>query len=227
MLFSNLVFSRIRNYEINSNSMGIVKGKQRLIPGSGVNLNYYKVLDYPSDDIINFLFISRVMRQKGIEQYLEAAEYIKSKYPNIEFHVLGFCEGAYEDKLVEMQARAIIKYHGMQSDVRRFHKISHCTIHPTFYPEGMSNVLLESAACGRPIIATNRSGCREIIDDGVNGYIVEQQSSKDLIKKIEKFLALDYKEKKRMGLAGREKIEREFDRQIVIDNYIEEIQSTF
>lgn len=206
------------------NMKGIIKGKQKLLPGSGVNLNHYQVLDYPNDKVINFLFISRVMKQKGIDQYLDAASFIKDKYPNTEFHILGFCEETYEDKLIEMQNEGIIQYHGMQRDVREFHKISHCTIHPTYYPEGMSNVLLESAACGRPIIATNRSGCREIVDDCVNGYVVEQQNSRDLIKKIEKFLKLSYEEKKQMGLAGRKKVENEFDRKKVVDAYLEEIE---
>lgn len=206
------------------NSKGIIKGKQKIIPGSGVNLDHYEILDYPEDDTINFLFISRVMKQKGIDQFLDAAMYIGKKYSSTRFHILGFCEESYEEKLKDMDERGIIQYHGMQSDVRMFHKISHCTIHPTYYPEGMSNVLLESAACGRPIITTNRSGCREIVDDGINGYVVEQQNSQDLIEKIEKFLKLSYNQKKDMGLAGRVKVEREFDRQIVVDAYLEGIK---
>lgn len=207
------------------NKKRIIEKKQRIIPGSGVNLQHYNVLDYPKDKNINFLFISRVMKEKGIEQYLEASEYIKNRYPFTNFHILGFCEEAYERKLEKLQERGIIYYHGMKNDIREFHKISHCTIHPTYYPEGMSNVLLESAASGRPIITTNRSGCREIVDDGVNGYIVAQQNSQDLIKKIEMFLALSYDKKKQMGLAGRYKVEREFDRQIVLDAYMEEIKA--
>src|SRR5699024_8742538 len=164
------------------------------------------------------------MKEKGIDQYLDAAQYIKNKYPNTEFHVLGYCEEDYEDKLNKMQAEGMIQYHGMVDDVREFHKISHCTIHPTYYPEGMSNVLLESAASGRPIITTNRSGCREIVEDGVNGYVVEQENSQDLINKIEEFLNLSYEEKKEMSLSGRKKVEQEFDRQIVVDAYEEEIQ---
>lgn len=206
------------------NAKGIIKGREKLIPGSGVNLDYYKALDYPKDDTIKFVYISRIMKAKGIDQYLEAAEYIKNKYPKTEFNILGSCEEDYIDKLSKMENKGIIKYHGVQSDIRKFHKISHCTIHPTYYPEGMSNVLLESAACGRPVITTNRSGCREIVDDGINGYIVEQQNSQDLIDKIESFLNLSYEEKKQMGLAGRVKVEREFDRQIVINAYMEEIK---
>lgn len=201
----------------------IVVSNYRLIPGSGVNLEHFKVLDYPDDEKIVFLFISRIMKEKGIDQYLEAARYIKSKYPNTEFHVLGYCEESYIEKLKELERNKVIYYHGMQSDVRKFHKISHCTIHPTYYPEGMSNVLLESAACARPVIATNRSGCKEIVNNGVNGYLVEEKNLQDLIEKIEKFLYLSNEDRKRMGLAGRKKVEQEFDRNIVIKAYLEEI----
>lgn len=198
----------------------VIKGGYKILPGSGVNLNHYELIDYPSDEYINFLFISRIMKEKGIDQYLEAASYITEKYSNTVFHIVGFCESEYEDQLIEMQAKGIVKFHGKQSDVREFYKISHCTIHPSYYPEGMSNVLLETAACGRPIITTNRSGCREVVDVGVNGYIVEQKSSKDLIEKIEKFINLDYESKKQMGIRGRYKVEEEFDRQIVTDTYL-------
>ncbi|MFD6443000.1 glycosyltransferase family 4 protein, partial [Peribacillus sp. NPDC060186] len=90
----------------------VFSGNHRIIPGSGVNLNYYSQLDYPSDEKINFLFIARVMKEKGIDQYLAAAEYIRRKYPNTAFHILGFCEDAYEDKLKRMQDQGIIQYHG-------------------------------------------------------------------------------------------------------------------
>lgn len=203
---------------------GIALKNSLLIPGSGVNLNHYSLIEYPNDREINFLFVSRIMKEKGIEQFLETAKFIKSKYPFTNFHVLGNCDENYINTIKEYEDSGLIKYHGRQDDVREYHKISHCTIHPTYYPEGMSNVLLESAACGRPIITTNRSGCREIVDDGINGFVVEQQNSQDLIEKVEKFLKLSYKEKKQMGLAGRAKVEKEFDRQIVVDAYFNEIQ---
>jgi glycosyltransferase involved in cell wall biosynthesis len=197
---------------------GIALQNSILIPGSGVNLNYYSLIEYPNDREIEFLFISRIMKEKGIEQFLETAKFIKSKYPFTNFHVLGNCDENYINIIKEYEDSGLIKYHGRQDDVRKYHKISHCTIHPTYYPEGMSNVLLESAACGRPIITTNRSGCREIVDDGINGYVVEQQNSEDLIEKVEKFLKLSYEEKKQMGLAGRAKVEKEFDSIMVLRN---------
>ena len=99
-----------------------------------------------------------------------------------------------------------------------------CVIHPTYYPEGMSNVLLESLACGRPIITTDRPGCKEIVDDGVNGFVVKQRSLDSLIDKIEKFLSLTNKERKQFGINGRKKVEQCFDRNIVIDRYLKEIE---
>lgn len=201
----------------------IALGKHDLLPGSGVNLQRFEVLEYPAGDTVEFAFISRIMKEKGIDQYLEAAEYIRSKYPNTVFHVCGFCEDAYEDKLKDLTDKGIVNYHGMVRDVKGFLKRIHCTIHPTYYPEGLSNVLLESSACARPIITTDRSGCREVIDDGVNGFIVKQQDSQDLIEKIEKFLKLSADERKAMGLAGRSKVEKEFDRQIVVEKYVEEV----
>lgn len=204
---------------------GIVKGNKKIIPGSGVNLEEYSILNYPAEGEFHFLFISRVMKEKGIEQYLDAAKYFKNNQPKTIFHVLGFCEGNYEEKLKSLHGEGVIRYHGMQSNVREFHEISHCTIHPTYYPEGMSNVLLESAASGRPIITTDRSGCREIVDDGVNGYVVEQENSADLIEKIQDFLRLPHIEKENMGINGRKKVERKYDRQIVVNYYMEQIQN--
>lgn len=199
--------------------------KHKLIPGSGVNLEQFQVLEYPPKETVEFVFISRIMKEKGIEQYLEAAKYIRGKYPNTKFHICGFCEEDYEDRLAELQEEGIIIYHGMLRDVREIIEKTHCTIHPTYYPEGMSNVLLESAACGRPLITTNRSGCREIVDDGVNGYLVESQNTQELIEGIERFLMLDCETKRKMGIAGRKKVKREFDRDIVVNAYMEQIQN--
>ena len=201
----------------------IAVDKHKLIPGSGVNLDHFRILEYPPEEKIEFVFLSRIMKQKGIEQYIETAKYISNKYPFTRFHVCGFCEERYEKTLADLHKKGIIIYHGMVRDVREILKKTHCTIHPSFYPEGMSNVLLESAACGRPIITTNRSGCKEIVEDGINGYLVEQKNTWDLIEKVEKFINLDNEARKQMGLAGRIKVEREFDRKIVVDAYLEEI----
>lgn len=188
----------------------ISEDKHKLIPGSGVNLQRFCALEYPDGDEINFAFISRIMKEKGIDQYLDAAEYITNKYPNTKFHICGFCEEEYEGRLDNLVKSGVVTYHGMVRDVRTILKDVHCTVHPTYYPEGISNVLLESSACARPIITTDRSGCREVIDDGINGYMIPQKDTKALINAIEKFLALTNEERKQMGLMGRKKLKLSF-----------------
>ena len=205
-------------------SKGMVNESNKLIPGSGVNLQRFKFCDLPKDDVIKFIFISRLMKQKGIDEYLGAAKIIKQKYQNTEFHVLGKNEKDYSEIIEEYHNNGTVIYHGTTSDVTSFIKQVHCTIHPTFYPEGMSNVLLESCATGRAIITTNRSGCREIVDNGINGYIVNQQDVDDLVSKIEAFINLPFSEKLQMGIEARKKVERSFDRKIVITEYLNAIK---
>ena len=198
--------------------------KLELLPGSGVNLIQYSPLEYPDEQKIHFAFISRIMKEKGIDQYLNMAKYIKKRHPQTCFHICGFCEEEYENVLKEYEEQGIIVYHGLVKEIRTILKDIHCTIHPSYYPEGISNVLLESAASGRPIITTDRSGCKEVVDDGINGYIVPEKDQKKLIEAVEKFLGLSNKERKEMGQAGRKKVEEKFDRKIVINAYLKEFQ---
>ena len=218
------VFFQNKENEAFFASRHIADGKRDILPGSGVNLKMFPLLPYPTGNDIHFLFMARIRKEKGIDQYLDAAKVIHAKYPNTVFHVLGVCEDErYNPILRELTAQGIIKYEGHQRDVRPFQKISSCTVHPTYYPEGLSNVLLESAASGRPIITTDRSGCREIIKDNLNGFICKQKDSADLIKQIEKFIVLSWEERRNMGLAGHRKIATEFNRDKVIQKYMDEI----
>ena len=196
--------------------------KHKLLPGSGVNLKEFKGLEYPPDGTVEFVFISRVMKDKGINEYLEAAKYITKNYPYTKFHICGFCEESYEDQLRKLQEEGVITYHGMLSDVREVLSYTHCTVHPTYH-EGMSNVLLESAASERPVIATNIPGCKEIFTEGVSGIGFEEKSAEKLIQAIVKFLDLSYEERKKMGIEGRKKVSKEFDREIVTKSYIDQI----
>lgn len=206
---------------------GVVKEEKTvLLPGSGVNLEKYLPQEYPEDNKVKFLFASRIMKKKGIDEFLQAAKYMKEKYNGkAEFHIVGNIEDKeYEHIFEEAQKEGIATYHGHSSDMRPYYQMCSCTVLPSYYPEGMSNVLLESSASARPIITTDRSGCREVVDDGVNGYVVKQQDGNDLTEKIEKFFLLSWEEKRDMGLAGHEKVRREFDRQIVVDKYIEKME---
>lgn len=204
--------------------------KTRLINGSGVNLREYYPLEYPegrSKDVtanIEFVFISRIMKEKGIDEYLEAAKLIHQNYPFVKFHICGFCEEGYEDILAKQMEQNLIIYHGMVKDIRKILKQIHCTVLPSYH-EGMSNALLESAACSRPIITSDISGCREILEDGVTGYLCRPKDSKDLANKIESFLKLSLDDMRNMGIQGRKRMERYFDRDDIIESYMMELKS--
>ncbi len=197
--------------------------KSDLLPGSGVNLNQYLPLAYPADEKIVFTYIARVMKTKGIDEFLQAAKTIGSECSYVEFHICGYYEDDYKEIIENAQKNNFVIYHGMVKDVRPYEEFSHCIVLPTYHPEGVSNVLLEAAACARPIITTNRPGCAEVVDDGINGYLVKEKDSQDLIDKMRKFMELPWETRRHMGLAGRTKVEKEFDRQIVVEKYMEQI----
>lgn len=202
---------------------GMVSGNYSLIPGSGVNLTKFKYATYPPEGKWVFTFIGRIMKEKGIEEFLTAAKAIKQKYHNTQFNIIGSIEPTqafYGELIAQYEEKSYVKYYGFQDDVIKFVLESHCIIQPS-YSEGMSNVVLESAAVGRVLITSDIPGCREVIDD--NGYVFSVGDVNDLISKIEEFIHLPYEKKVAMGEKGRQKVEREFDRQIVINKYLHEI----
>ena len=196
-----------------------------VLPGSGVNLNKFKVLPYPQDNKIVFTYIARVMKAKGIEEFITAAKYFKQHSKKIEFHVCGYCEEDYKGIMKQLDDDGIIKYHGMVKDVIPYEKQSNCIVLPSFHPEGISNVLLEAAASGRPIITTDHPGCRETVTDKKTGFLVKPHDSQDLIKVMEIFVGLTKKEQEIMGVAGRKKMEKEFDREIVVNAYLRSLEN--
>ena len=202
---------------------GIRTDVHRMLPGSGVSLTRYRELPFPEGETVGFLYISRIFREKGIDEYLEAAETIRSRHPDTRFHVVGPCDATeYKLKLSEMERRGIISYHGMTLDSHPFIAQCQCMVYPSYYFEGVANVLLESQASGRPVITTTVPGCRETVDDGVNGFLVPPKDVGSLESAIERFLALPVGSRKAMGQAARRKMEREFDRRRVVDAYLDE-----
>lgn len=213
-----LVFQNSENLLVFQNNK--IKGKNTtLVPGSGVNL-----VDFPYTPIIkkteiNFLFIGRLMKEKGINEYLYVAK--EMQYEEAKFHIVGPIEEPSFEKIIQQyNAEEIIMYHGFQKDVKKFIKKSDCLINPSHH-EGMSNVLLEAGSIGRPLIASNISGCKEIIDDSINGYLFNVKDEENLLKVVKKFLKLTNVELEKMSKASRRKIEVEFDRNIIIKEYID------
>lgn len=211
---------------------GMVKGKYRLIPGSGVDTDRYPLQPYPDGGDgktgapVVFNYIGRILHDKGVDDYIEAAKRIKNEYPQTEFNMLGFIEPTeshYERDLAELEKQDIVKYRGSQKDVKPFIARAHCTIHPSTYGEGMSNVLQESASSGRFLITTNNPGCQETVEDNKTGYIYQGGNVDALVQTIERFLALPNELRKTAGELGRERMIEKFSRKIVIKAYQEEI----
>lgn len=218
-----MFFQNVANMEF-CKEHGMIKGRAELLPGSGVNLDRFAMTPMPEGNVVKFIAIGRAMTQKGTGDYLNMAEIIKKEYPNTEFHVLGACDdGDYKERIERLHREGIIVYDGFQTDVRPFIQKVHCTVHPSYYPEGMSNVLLESCASGRAIITTGRPGCGEIVEDGKNGYLCKARNVCDLCEQIRKFINLTPDERTALGFYARKKVEKEFDRQIVIAKYLLEI----
>lgn len=194
-----------------------------LIPGSGVNLKEHCFEEYPSEEHgVQLLFIGRIMRDKGIGEYLDCAEYYADR-TDVSFHIIGgYDEKAYEDRMQELQDRNVIQYFGVQKDVHSFIKSHHAVVLPSYH-EGLSNVLLEGAATGRPIIATDVPGCRETYDNEVTGIGFSAQNSEALIEAVGKFLSLSCEQRADMGVNGRKKVEQTFDKKIVVRAYTKEI----
>lgn len=213
-----------RKFFINNN---IIKTKTRLIPGSGVNLEQHRFEKYPKENHkIRFLFVGRIMKAKGIDELFQAARLVKKNYPYVKFEIVGGSEEDYEKEIDSLVEEDIIKYHGQQNDVHSFIKNSHATILPSYH-EGMANVLLESASSGRPVLASNIPGCIETFDEGKTGFGFEAKNVNSLVSAIVKFINLPHEKKESMGVLAREKMENEFDRNIVINAYLEEIKSIF
>ena len=196
------------------------------LPGSGVNLDRFSLCEYPKGDMIKFAFVSRILKEKGSEIYLEAAREIRKRHRNVEFHMCGFRESDYDGALMKYQEAGDVIYHGLIRDVSSFMKDMHCIVLPSYYPEGISNVLLEACATGRPIITTDRPGCREVVEDGINGFMIAQKDTDALVQAIEEFIRLSWQDKRRMGLNARRKVEREYDLQVVVDAYVREVEKS-
>lgn len=207
-------------------SLGITKGKKtKLVNGSGVDLERHVQEAYPGheDDIVRFLYVGRLMREKGTAEYLEAAHLLHEKYDDrVSVATIGYYDEDFRDEVNKAVKNGELKTIPFNKDINLFLKEADVIVMPSYH-EGMSNVLMEASATGRPVLASNISGCREIVDDGVTGFLFEKQSTSSLFEAMDKMAALSVSERRQMGEAARKKVEKEFDRHSIIDAYVNEI----
>lgn len=218
-------FENIENLQVFTKNKLIKESQAVLVSGSGVNLGEFSFEPLPETEKTNFLFIGRVMKEKGVDEFFAAAKKAKEENLPAVFSIIGGMEENYKEILENLHEDGTVVYHGFQSDVKKFIRESHAVILPSWH-EGMSNALLESAAMGRPLITTNIHGCKEAVIDGVSGFLFPKQSAEDLYQKIKAFAALDPEDKQAMGRASREYIEEHFDREKVNQKTIEILEAT-
>lgn len=193
------------------------RSQQTILHGAGVNLEYYKEQPYPTEENgIHFLFVGRIMKEKGVDELFEASRRMKEKYGDkVMFDLVGFFEDEYKETVEKLADESVVVFHGFQSDPRPFYEMSHCVVQPSYH-EGMNNVLLEGASIGRALITTDIPGCREAVEQGVNGFLCKKMNSDSLYSCMEKFVEMSAEERKQMGFNGRCKMSVEFSKESVV-----------
>lgn len=215
-------FENEENKQIFIDESIIDKRQAFRLNGAGVNLEKFKLLDYPKDNKTIFLFMGRIMAEKGVNELFEATKRLVDNGINCELDVLGYYEEDYENKIKKYENEGWLKYYGYQSDVRPFIEKCHCFVLPSWH-EGMANTNLECAACGRPIITSNIHGCLEAVVQNESGYLVEKKNVISLYEAMKKFTLLSYEERLAMGICSRKHMEMVFDKKNVVKETIREM----
>lgn len=155
--------------------------RQVVLPGAGINLEKYKMEPYPNHSRVHFLYLGRIMKEKGIEELFYAVRRLKEENEDFVLDLAGFFEDIYKKQVEELEQLGIAHFYGFQSDPRPFYTEADCVVLPSYH-EGMSNVLLEAAATGRPVITSNIPGCRESVENGKSGLLVEVKTKRCCIR---------------------------------------------
>lgn len=213
-------FENRGNMEIFLNEKIVTKDQCCLLNGAGVNLERFSYAPYQPEEQVKFLFMGRIMKEKGIEELLAAMERLRNEGEHCCLHVLGSYEEDYSQSFQRFQSQGWLHYHGSQADVRPFVRSSHCFVLPSYH-EGMANTNLENAAMGRPLITSDIPGCREAVVKDVSGFLCTPGDADSLYRAMKRFLQLSNEQRQAMGAAGRRHMEQVFDRRNVVRNTLD------
>ena len=217
-------FENVGNRDTLAATGVVPKGRDVVLHGAGVNLEDYPCQPYPQEGPVRFLFVGRVMHEKGVDELFAAAKRMKQQYgEQVEFHMVGSFEEAYKPVMDQLEQAGVVKYHGYQSDMKPFYAMASCVALPSYH-EGMSNVLLEAAASGRPLITSDIPGCREAVEDGVSGYLCPAKDADALYEAMRRFAALPVEQRSEMGRCGRERMEQQFSKTAVVAETIKHLE---
>ena len=214
-------FENISNADIFADKGILPTTKQTILNGAGINLTEYPCTDYPKHDTFRFLYLGRIMHEKGVDELFACAKELYAKHgKKFILDIVGFFDYEdYTDKIRELESMGIAQYHGFQTDPRPYYAQADCVIVPSYH-EGMSNVLLEAAAMGRPLIATDIPGCRETIVPSQSGLLCQVRDVTSLFHAMDQMMQLSPDERAEMGLKGRRHMEDKFDRQSVVQKIL-------
>ena len=209
-------FENVENRDVIVKAKIIPKNQTYVLAGAGVDLEHFYYIEYPEEtDMTKFLFIGRVMREKGIDELFSAMERLNNEGYRCSLDVVGGFEENYVAEIQRFEKEGWLCYHGYQSDVRPFIENCYCFVLPSWH-EGMANTNLECAASGRPVITSNIHGCLEAVIEGKTGFLVEAKNVDSLYQEMKRFIGLSYEDKKNMGLAGRKHMENIFCKKKVV-----------
>lgn len=214
---------------------GLVRrDRSSCLPGSGVDLQGFRPAPLPArtDDACTFLMVARLLWDKGVGEYAAAARQVRQTQPQARFQILGPLDdsprrGVPRATLQGWVDEGCVEYLGETDDVRPFLQAADCVVLPSAYREGVPRSLLEAAAMARPVITTDAVGCRQAVDDGVNGLLCQPRDAGSLVEKALQIIEMGSEQRQTMGLAGRAKMEREFDERAVIHAYRDRIAAKF
>ena len=203
----------------------IISAQQmKVLPGAGINLDEYPYVPMQDDGVCSFLFVGRIMKEKGVDEFFAAAKTVKAELgEKVAFDVVGFYEDAYKETVDQLVADGVINFHSFQTDVHPFYEAADCVVLPSYH-EGMSNVLLEGAATGRALITSDIPGCREAVEDGVSGYLCPARDADALYEAMRRFVELPENCRGELGRRGRERMEQRFSKTAVVAETIKHLE---
>lgn len=196
--------------------------KEVVLSGAGINLEEYRYRQYPDNEKVHFLYLGRIMKEKGMDELFGAVEQLRKDGCEFVLDLVGFFEDEYKKQVGQLQNEGVVRFYGFQENPKPYYAQTDCVVLPSYH-EGMSNVLLEAAASGRAIITTDIPGCREAIDNGKSGMLCKVKSTESLYKAMKRFTELSREKRELLGKAGREKMEREFDKKKVVEETVKAI----
>ena len=199
----------------------ISRNKAVILPGAGINLQEYPYQSYPENEVFHFLYLGRIMKEKGIDELFEAIQLLRTSYgKHVVLDLVGFFDDNYEEKVNRLVKDGAAVFHGFQTDPRPYYKIADCVVLPSYH-EGMSNVLLEAAATGRPVITSDIHGCKEAVESGETGLLCQIQNVDSLHQQMLQMLNTPWQRRKIMGEKARQKMIRDFEKSLIVKKTIQ------